>query len=150
MFGTLTFGFFFIKLCFQVLPMSDLNNTLCRCIGDTFSSSFYVPPNVINFLTVWGKFDASTASVYGTLIGVFLIYLVLVILLRKQDRKDSEKVMYVKHFDLKIVSLAFFKKKWHFLVMQKRAIKIMQSTNKYVFLFTLYTFKVSYFRTDRC
>lgn len=103
--------FFFIKLCFQVLPMSDLNNTLCRCIGDTFSSSFYVPPNVINFLTVWGKFDASNASVYGTLFGVFLIYLVLVILLRKQDRKDSEKVMYVKHFDLKIVSLAFLKKK---------------------------------------
>lgn len=89
--------------------MSDLNNTVCRCIGDTFSSSFYVPPNVINFLTVWGKFDASNASVYGTLIGVFFIYVVLVILLRKQDRKDSEKVMYVKHFDLQIMNLAILK-----------------------------------------
>lgn len=74
-----------------VLPMSDLNYTVCRCTGNTFSSSFYIPPNVINFLTVWGKFDASNASVYGTLIGVFIIYLVAVIFLRRQDRKDVDQ-----------------------------------------------------------
>lgn len=72
--------------------MSDLNDTVCRCVGDTFSSSFYVPPNVINFLTVWGKFDASNASVYGTLIGVFVSYMILVIILRKQDKKDVDRV----------------------------------------------------------
>ncbi|XP_061167212.1 polycystin-1-like protein 2 [Saccostrea echinata] len=75
----------------QVLPMSDLNNTVCRCVGDTFSSSFYVPPNVINFLTVWGKFDASNAAVYGTLIAVFLVYIILLIVLRKQDKRDTDK-----------------------------------------------------------
>ncbi|XP_062613252.1 location of vulva defective 1-like [Saccostrea cucullata] len=75
----------------RVLPMSDLNNTVCRCVGDTFSSSFYVPPNVINFLTVWGKFDASNAAVYGTLIAVFVVYIILLIVLRKQDRRDANK-----------------------------------------------------------
>nr|XP_034336032.1 polycystic kidney disease protein 1-like 2 [Crassostrea gigas] len=74
-----------------VLPMSDLNNTVCRCTGNTFSSSFYIPPNVINFLTVWGKFDASNASVYGTLIGVFVIYVVAIIFLRREDKKDVQK-----------------------------------------------------------
>lgn len=72
--------------------MSDLNNTVCRCTGNTFSSSFYIPPNVINFLTVWGKFDASNASVYGTLIGVFVIYVVAIIFLRREDKKDVQKV----------------------------------------------------------
>jgi hypothetical protein len=72
--------------------MSDLNDTVCRCVGDTFSSSFYVPPNVINFLTVWGKFDASNAAVYGTLIAVFVLYIILVIILRRQDKKDVDRV----------------------------------------------------------
>ena len=72
--------------------MSDLNDTVCRCVGDTFSSSFYVPPNVINFLTVWGKFDASNAAVYGTLIAVFVLYIILLIILRRQDKRDVERV----------------------------------------------------------
>uniref|UniRef100_A0A8W8NH22 PLAT domain-containing protein n=1 Tax=Magallana gigas TaxID=29159 RepID=A0A8W8NH22_MAGGI len=73
-----------------VLP-NDLNYTVCRLYRKHVSSSFYIPPNVINFLTVWGKFDASNASVYGTLIGVFIIYLVAVIFLRRQDRKDVDQ-----------------------------------------------------------
>ncbi|XP_062621693.1 uncharacterized protein LOC134283266 [Saccostrea cucullata] len=75
----------------QVLPMSDLNNTVCRCVGDTFSTSFYVPPNAINFLTVWGKFDASNATVYGALVVVFVIYIILLIVLRRQDKKDQNR-----------------------------------------------------------
>lgn len=61
--------------------MSDLNNILCWCIGDIFLFLFYVFLNVINFFIVWGKFDVLNVLVYGMLIGVFLIYLVLVILL---------------------------------------------------------------------
>lgn len=61
--------------------MSDLNNILCWCIGDSFLFLFYVFLNVINFFIVWGKFDVLNVLVYGILIGVFLIYLVLVILL---------------------------------------------------------------------
>lgn len=121
--------------------MSDLNNTVCRCIGDTFSSSFYVPPNVINFLTVWGKFDASNASVYGTLIGVFFIYVVLVILLRKQDRKDSEKVMYVKHFDLQIMNLAILKMMTCFTDAETYNERHIRDT--YLFFLTLYALKRS-------
>ncbi|XP_062608038.1 polycystin-1-like protein 2 [Saccostrea cucullata] len=74
-----------------VLPMSDLNNTVCRCVGDTISTSFYVPPNMINFLTVWGKFDASNAAVYGILAVVFVIYIILLIVLRRKDKKDSHR-----------------------------------------------------------
>lgn len=74
----------------QVLPLSDLNDTVCRCDGDTFSSSFSVPQNVINFLLVWNKFTIDNASVYGMLIAVFVIYLVLVIFLQRQDRKNNQ------------------------------------------------------------
>lgn len=78
----------------QVLPLSDLNDTVCRCVGQTFSSSFYVPPNVINFLMIWNKFDFDNASVYGMLIAVFVIYILLAIILHRQDEKNKQVIYF--------------------------------------------------------
>uniref|UniRef100_K1QE36 Polycystic kidney disease 2-like 1 protein n=1 Tax=Magallana gigas TaxID=29159 RepID=K1QE36_MAGGI len=58
--------------------------------GETFSSSFYVPPNVINFLMIWNKFDFDNASVYGMLIAVFVIYILLAIILHRQDENNKQ------------------------------------------------------------
>ncbi|XP_060073663.1 polycystin-1-like protein 2 [Ylistrum balloti] len=73
-----------------VLPFSTLNETLCSCPGATgnmFATTF---ANSINFSTVWSKFDASNASVYGTLIAVVVLYIMVCIWARRRDRQDNE------------------------------------------------------------
>ena len=72
--------------------MSSVNDTVCRCSGNTFSSTFYIPPNMINFLTVFGKFDVTNAFVYGTLIGMLIVYIIALIKLRREDMKDLKRV----------------------------------------------------------
>lgn len=72
--------------------MSSVNETVCRCSGNTFSTTFYVPPNMINFLTVFNKFDVTNAFVYGPLIGMFVIYIIAAIFLRREDKKDLTRV----------------------------------------------------------
>ncbi|XP_021376367.1 uncharacterized protein LOC110465104 isoform X2 [Mizuhopecten yessoensis] len=74
-----------------VLPFSTLNETVCRCPeapGNTFSTTFYVPPNTIDFNTVWSKFDPANASVYGTVIGLLVVYVIACVLANREDRKD--------------------------------------------------------------
>lgn len=72
--------------------MSSVNETVCRCSGNTFSTTFYVPPNMINFLTVFGKFDVTNAFVYGPLIGMLVIYIIAAVFLRREDKKDLTRV----------------------------------------------------------
>lgn len=83
----------------QVLPMSTLNETICRCpstsSGNIFASTFYVPPNMIDFNTVWSKFDPSNAAVYGTVIALLVIYVIAAIFLRREDNKDAERVGFI-------------------------------------------------------
>lgn len=76
----------------QVLEMSSVNDTVCRCSGNTFSTTFYVPPNMINFLTISSKFDVTNAFVYGTLIGMLIVYIIALIILRREDMKDLKRV----------------------------------------------------------
>ncbi|XP_033737951.1 uncharacterized protein LOC117325653 isoform X2 [Pecten maximus] len=74
-----------------VLRLSTLNETVCRCPeapGNTFSTTFYVPPNMIDFSTVWSKFDPANASVYGTVIGLLVVYIIACVLANREDRKD--------------------------------------------------------------
>lgn len=81
-------------ILFQVLPFSTLNETVCRCppaAGKFFATSF-LTPNLIDFHNVFAKFDASNAAVYGTMIGLFLIYVGLFIYLRRKDKTDIFKV----------------------------------------------------------
>ncbi|XP_045163703.2 polycystic kidney disease protein 1-like 2 [Mercenaria mercenaria] len=57
-----------------------------------FANSFFVAPNSIDFSTVFLKFSPlSQAAVMGALIGIFLIYIVAIIVLIRLDRQDSLK-----------------------------------------------------------
>jgi hypothetical protein len=67
---------------------------MCRCepeVGSIFSLSF-AAPNMIDFSTVWGKFDPANAAVYATLIALLVIYFILVVILRRKDKKDTVRV----------------------------------------------------------
>lgn len=79
-------------LVLKVLRISTKENTVCRCSGTTFSSTFVVPLNTIDFANVWGKFDPANAAVYGTLIAFLVVYVIAALYLRRQDKKDEEKV----------------------------------------------------------
>ncbi|XP_061173586.1 polycystin-1-like protein 2 [Saccostrea echinata] len=74
-----------------VLEMSTINNTVCRCPGNTFSTTFVVPPNTINFLTVWGKFDPKNGAVYGSLIVLVVFYVAALLVLKREDKKDMNR-----------------------------------------------------------
>ncbi|PVD28968.1 hypothetical protein C0Q70_11565 [Pomacea canaliculata] len=68
--------------------------TVCTCDnppGVAFASAFMVPPNTIDFKLVFSKFDPNNASVYGTLIGLLLVWVLGVVWARRQDKKDKEK-----------------------------------------------------------
>ncbi|OWF39370.1 Polycystic kidney disease protein 1-like 2 [Mizuhopecten yessoensis] len=83
----------------MVLPFSTMNETVCRCSGETgniFATTFFVPPNTIDFNAVWSKFDLQNAAVYGTLIGLFFCYVLLCVLARRYDKKDLQK--WTTHF----------------------------------------------------
>jgi hypothetical protein len=47
---------------------------------------------MIDFSTVWGKFDPANAAVYATLIALLVIYFILVVILRRKDKKDTVRV----------------------------------------------------------
>lgn len=72
--------------------MTTIDETICSCEGHIFSSTFYIPPNLIDLYEVWGKFDPANASVYGVIIALFCIYAVLAIILRREDTKDKDRV----------------------------------------------------------
>lgn len=68
----------------------------------TFANSFYVAPNKIDFSSVFLKFSPlNQAAVMATLVLIFLIYIIIIIWTRRQDRKDLLKVGdYVIHIGL--------------------------------------------------
>ncbi|XP_033737918.1 polycystic kidney disease protein 1-like 2 [Pecten maximus] len=82
-----------------VLPFSTMNETVCRCADETgnlFATTFFVPPNTIDFSGVWAKFDPANASVYGTIGGILICYMLLCVWARRHDKKDLLK--WTTHF----------------------------------------------------
>ena len=68
----------------------------CDCNGEnglTFANSFYVAPNTIDFATVFLKFSPQDqAAVLAIFCIVIVLYIVLMIWGRHQDKKDIVKV----------------------------------------------------------
>ena len=60
-----------------------------------FSSDWVVPPNTIDFSTVFDNFSGKLLEnihVFLTITLVIVFYFILVIILRRYDKKDVEKV----------------------------------------------------------
>ncbi len=88
--------------------MTTLKSTECLCTHlTTFGSDFYVPPNTINFKTVFTKFKTlhENAVVFITVIVIFGLYILAVIWARRQDQNDLIKV---NLFLFKFISNFFF------------------------------------------
>ncbi|XP_063446785.1 polycystin-1-like protein 2 [Mytilus trossulus] len=74
-------------------PRQDIIECTCRpAFGLTFGNTFYVAPNRIDFSTVFLRFDITNQGpVIGTLITILLIYVLLLIWARHQDKRDIVK-----------------------------------------------------------
>ncbi|CAF0958355.1 unnamed protein product [Adineta ricciae] len=78
----------------EVGPLTTLKSTECLCTHlTTFGSDFYVPPNTIDFKTVFTKFKKlhENAAVFSTVIVIFVIYIIAAIWSRRKDKRDLVK-----------------------------------------------------------
>ncbi|XP_070548690.1 polycystin-1-like protein 2 isoform X2 [Ptychodera flava] len=78
----------------QPLEWSSTTTTVCGCNHLTsFATDFFVPPNSIDFGTVFQKFAnlGENASVFSTIFVIFGLYLVGVYFCRRADKKDLVK-----------------------------------------------------------
>ncbi len=74
-----------------------MKSTECLCTHlTTFGSDFYVPPNTIDFKTVFKKFKKlhENAAVFSTVIAIFGLYILAAIWARRKDNQDLIKVNY--------------------------------------------------------
>lgn len=80
----------------QVSPETNNRETVCDCQnppGDNFATSFFVPPNSIDFSTVFEKFDIiGNGAVFGTVTAIIVLYVIGLLVGRRYDKKDREKV----------------------------------------------------------
>jgi hypothetical protein len=74
----------------------------------TFANSFYVAPNKIDFSSVFLKFSPlNQAAVMAVLILIFIIYILIIIWTRRQDRKDLLKVNDLLQYLLKSMLIKY-------------------------------------------
>ena len=58
----------------------------------TFGTDFYVPPNTIDFSTVFSKFNLNdNAAVFATVISILGVYVIVAIIMRFLDKRDLVK-----------------------------------------------------------
>ncbi|XP_076076044.1 polycystin-1-like protein 2 [Mytilus galloprovincialis] len=83
------------KTSCQLSTASTINETVCECSsppGNSFATTFYVPPNTIDFGSVFEKFDLkNNAAVFATVVSLVLLYMLLCVWAFGQDRKDHTK-----------------------------------------------------------
>lgn len=92
--------------------MTTLKSTECLCTHlTTFGSDFYVPPNTIDFKTVFLKFKKlhENAAVFSTVMVIFGLYIIAAIWARRKDKHDLIKVNYSKgNFRFENIFFPFF------------------------------------------
>ena len=79
----------------QVGSQTTVKSIECLCNHlTTFGGDFYVPPNSIDFKTVFAKFKTlhENALVFSTVIVIIVIYLIGAFWTRRVDQKDLIKV----------------------------------------------------------
>ncbi|XP_070581325.1 polycystin-1-like protein 2 [Ptychodera flava] len=77
----------------KVGDLTTTQATHCLCSHLTsFASDFFVPPNSIDFSTVFNKFDLrENSAVFATVFALLGVYFILLIWARRKDKKDIEK-----------------------------------------------------------
>ena len=85
---------------FKALEIIKNSTLKCSCSHLTsFAGGFLVPPNQINFEQVYHEVTSPEEPgkflVLGTVVTCFLVYLVVVLLARRADIKDSSVVRYL-------------------------------------------------------
>lgn len=74
------------------------DHVACECFSNkqvTVSNTFFVPPNAIDFSTVFSKFDIiNNSTVFSVVVGIFLLFIIILVIALRQDRKDE----HVGHF----------------------------------------------------
>ncbi len=102
--------------------MTTLKSTECLCRHlTTFGSDFYVPPNTINFKTVFTKFKKlhENAAVFSTVIVIFGLYIIAAIWARRKDKQDLIKVKSLQieiNFEILYIYLSFCSGQQHHLL----------------------------------
>jgi len=78
--------------CF-VADTTTYETTVCNCYHlTTFGSDMYVPPNTIDFGTVFTKFNLSdNAAVFSTVVTILGLYVFVALYARYKDKKDIIK-----------------------------------------------------------
>lgn len=68
--------------------------TVCHCYHlTTFGTDMYVPPNTIDFGSVFSKFNiGDNPAVFATVLSIFGLYIIIAIFARYKDKKDLIKV----------------------------------------------------------
>lgn len=91
--------------------MSSIDEVRCRCVaipssqrGVVYGSSFNAI-NPINFRDAFLAFDPSNAAVYGTIVAILLFYVFLIVILRRKDIEDIDKVLYLSFIILLVAIL---------------------------------------------
>lgn len=99
----------------QVSQETNNKETVCDCKnppGDNFATSFFVPPNSIDFSTVFEKFDIiGNGAVFGTVTAIIVLYVIGLLVGRRYDRKDREKVSDFVHTNIDDVMY------WHIVLL---------------------------------
>ncbi|XP_021346749.1 polycystic kidney disease protein 1-like 2 isoform X2 [Mizuhopecten yessoensis] len=57
----------------------------------TFGTNVFVPPNTIDFNTVWSKFSADNVAVIATVGSLFVVYFLVLLYVRRADKRDMKK-----------------------------------------------------------
>jgi hypothetical protein len=84
-----------IWLSLQVAETKDQKVTFKSNLFGNFGAGLFVPPNTIDFNTVFDDFGGKILEnlpVFLTVCGIILLYIPLVIICRRYDKKDKLKV----------------------------------------------------------
>ncbi|CAG2212910.1 PKD1L2 [Mytilus edulis] len=83
------------KTSCQLSVSSTITETVCECSsppGNSFATTFYVPPNTIDFGSVFEKFDLkNNAAVFATVVSLVLLFILLCVWAFRQDRQDHTR-----------------------------------------------------------
>lgn len=83
--------------CLQVDKKSNVTHLVCRCNHLTlFGGSFLQSPNPIDLDKVFTEFvnlrESGNIAVLVTIVAIFLLYFVVLVFARRNDKRDEEKV----------------------------------------------------------